>query len=463
MRVGLGISSGSDDGERHDVTDHEGLLPSELIGRKRDGHELTDAQLRTLIEGMLADEVSEAQIAALLMAGVLQGFTEAEAKSLATILWESGVTLDLSSLSGPTIDKHSTGGVGDGTTLIVAPLVAAAGGHMVKLSGRGLGHTGGTLDKLEAIPGFDVALDPERMLEIAAHVGCVVAAQTERIVPADRMLYALRDLTGTVESTALIASSVMSKKLASGAQTIVLDVKAGDGAFMRDTRRAQELAELCVEIAQDAGRRCAALVTDMEQPLGRRIGNASEVAEAIRLLSESPSGRLAEVALELATLALSEARPRAGGRDAADEVRSDLVTRWERGEAMERLEQMIAMQGGDAEVCNDPTSILPTAPVQREVVATAGGTVQAMPARQIGETVARLGAGRARKGDDVDPAVGVDLDVEIGDTVEPGQRLALVHARSAEDAQRAVNGIQAAIALGDATPRDVIHARVLRG
>ncbi|CAN5922685.1 thymidine phosphorylase [soil metagenome] len=445
------------------MADNEGLLPSELIGRKRDGHELTEGQLRGLVEGMLADEVSEAQIAALLMAGVIQGFTVAEAKALTAILWESGETLDLSSLSGPTIDKHSTGGVGDGTTLIVAPLIAAAGGQMVKLSGRGLGHTGGTLDKLEAIPGFDVSLEPQQMLEIAEHVGCVVAAQTERLVPADRTLYALRDLTGTVESTALIASSVMSKKLAAGAQTIVLDVKAGDGAFMADPRRAEELAELCVDIAQDAGRRCAALVTDMEQPLGRRIGNASEVAEAIRLLSAPPTGRLAEVSLELATLALSEARPQAGGGDAAEQVRDDLVARWERGEAMERLEQMIATQGGDAEVCNDPDAILASAPVQREVVATAGGTVSAVPARQIGAVVARLGAGRARKGDDIDPAVGVDLDVEIGDEVSAGQRLALVHARSAEDAQRAVTGLQSAIALGDAAARDVIHTRVLRG
>jgi pyrimidine-nucleoside phosphorylase len=445
------------------VTDQEGLLPSELIGRKRDGHELSEPQLRTLIEGMLRGDVSEAQIAALLMAGVIRGFTTAEAKALTAILWESGETLDLSSLDGPTIDKHSTGGVGDGTTLIVAPLIAAAGGQMVKLSGRGLGHTGGTLDKLESIPGFDVSLDPTRMLEIVEHVGCVVAAQTERLVPADRMLYALRDLTGTVESTALIASSVMSKKLAAGASTIVLDVKAGDGAFMADPEDAEELAELCVELAQDAGRRCAALVTDMDQPLGRQIGNALEVDEAIRLLRSPPEGRLAEVALELATVALSEARPRDGGSDAADAVRQDLVRRWERGEAFERLEQMIATQGGDAEVCNDPDGILPSAPIQRDVIATAGGTVAALSARRVGETVARLGAGRARKGDDVDPAVGVVLGVEVGDRVEAGQSVATVHARTAEDAQRAVDGIQHAIAFGDGAPRDVVLSRVLLG
>ena len=445
------------------MTDDTGLLPSELIARKRDGHELTEGQLRTLVEGMLAGDVGEAQVAALLMAGVIRGFSTNEAKALTAILWESGVTLDLSSLSGPTIDKHSTGGVGDGTTLVVAPLVAAAGGQMVKLSGRGLGHTGGTLDKLEAIPGFDVHLAPDRMLEIAEHVGCVVAAQTDRLVPADRMLYALRDLTATVESTALIASSVMSKKLAAGASTIVLDVKAGDGAFMADAKAAEELAELCVTLAQDAGRRCAALVTDMEQPLGRQIGNALEVSEAIALLRGGPRGRLAEVALELATLAMTEARPEEGGSDAADTVRQDLVRRWEKGEALERLEQMIAAQGGDAEVCRDPVAILPSAPLQQEVVATAGGTVRQISARRIGEAVARLGAGRARKGDDVDPAVGIVLDVEVGDDIDAGQRVAMVHARAAEDAQRAVDAVQSAIALGDAVPRDVVLSRVLLG
>jgi pyrimidine-nucleoside phosphorylase len=444
------------------VTDEQGLLPSELIARKRDGHELSEGQLRTMIGGMLAGDVNDAQIAALLMAGVLNGFSTAETRALTTILWESGETLDLSRLTGPTIDKHSTGGVGDGTTLIVAPLIAAAGGRMVKLSGRGLGHTGGTLDKLEAIPGFDVELEPQRMLDIAEEVGCVVAAQTDHLVPADRALYALRDVTATVESRALIASSVMSKKLAAGASTIVLDVKAGGGAFMPDAEQAEDLARLCVELAQDAGRRCAALVTDMDQPLGRRIGNALEVSEAVALLSEPPEGRLAEVALELATVAMLEATDESNRT--AEAIRTDLVARWEQGAALERLSQMIAAQGGDAEVCNDPAAVLPSAPARRDVVATAGGTVGAVPARHIGEIVARLGAGRARKGDDVNPAVGVVLEVEVGDEVEAGQRLAVVHARSNEEAQRAVDALQATISLaGDGSPREVILRRVLLG
>ncbi len=444
------------------MTDEQRLLPSELIGRKRDGYELSDGQLRTLIGGMLAGDVNEAQIAALLMAGVLNGFSHAETRALTTILWESGETLDLSRLTGPTVDKHSTGGVGDGTTLIVAPLVAAAGGQMVKLSGRGLGHTGGTLDKLESIPGLDVELEPGRMLDIAEEVGCVVAAQTERLVPADRALYALRDLTATVESRALIASSVMSKKLAAGASTIVLDVKAGNGAFMPDAEQAEDLARLCVELAQNAGRRCAALVTDMDQPLGRRIGNALEVREAVALLSGSPEGRLAEVALELATVAMVEATDEPSRT--ADAVRKDLVALWEQGAALERLARMIAAQGGDAQVCQDPEAVLPSAPTRRDVVATAGGTVGAVPARQIGEIVARLGAGRASKGADVHPAVGVVLEVEVGDEVEAGQRLAVVHARSADEAQRGVDALQAAISMdGDGAAREAILSRIQLG
>jgi pyrimidine-nucleoside phosphorylase len=441
----------------------DGTRPSELIARKREGGELTEEQLEAMVTGMLAGRVSEAQMAALLMAGVINGFTTREATALTRILWRSGESLDLSSLSGPTLDKHSTGGVGDGATLIVAPLVAAAGGQMVKLSGRGLGHTGGTLDKLESIPGFTVELSPARMLEIAEEVGCVVAAQTDRLVPADRELYALRDLTATVDSPALIASSVMSKKLASGASTIVLDVKTGDGAFMRDASDAEALARLCVELGQDAGRRCAALVTDMDQPLGRGIGNALEVAEAVELLGRPPEGRLATVALELAALAMSEASAR-DSRSSGDvaAVRDDLRRRWEAGEALERLERMIAAQGGDPRVCSDPAGVLPHAPVTRDVLATVGGRVRAVPARQIGEIVARLGAGRARKGDAVDPAVGVRLEVEVGNDLSADQRIAVVSARTADDAETAAHAVAAAVELGGDVPeRDVIVSRVL--
>ena len=408
----------------------------DLIGRKRDRGELTAQELAFLVEGYLDGGVSDGQMAALLMAGVLNGFTEAEALALTRILLDSGESLDLSRLRGPTLDKHSTGGVGDGTTLLVAPLVAAAGGQLVKLSGRGLGHTGGTLDKLESIPGFRTALSPDELLAIVAEVGCAVAAQSERLVPADRALYALRDVTGTVASPALIASSVMSKKLAAGAGTIVLDVKAGDGAFLASIEEVEALAQLCVRIATAAGRRCVALVTAMDEPLGRGIGNALEVAEAVTLLRSAPDAggrsRLTEVALDLAAHGLALAQ---GG--SVGEVRATLEDHWASGRALERLRAMVAAQGGDPAVCDDPAGILPAAPVRRSAPAPAAGVVTAVPARGVGEIAAALGAGRARKSDDVDPAVGLELAVEVGDLVERDQLLAVVHACTEADAETA--------------------------
>jgi pyrimidine-nucleoside phosphorylase len=416
----------------------------DLVGRKRDGGELTAGELRWLVDGFLDGAVMEGQMAAFLMAGVLNGFTEAEARALTAAMVDSGDTLDLSGLRGPTIDKHSTGGVGDGTSLLVAPLLASAGAQLVKLSGRGLGHSGGTLDKLEAIPGFRTALAADEMLRIAEDVGCVVAAQTGDLVPADKALYALRDVTGTVASTALIASSVMSKKLAAGASTMVLDVKAGDGAFMPTQEAAGELARLCVSIGADAGRRCVAAVTSMDTPLGRGIGNALEVAECVALLGGPPGGRLATVALELAALALAEARD-----GDVDVVRGELRGRWESGAPLETLARMIAAQGGDPRVCEDPWSALPAAPVRRAVPADRAGAVTAVPARAVGELSVILGAGRARKDDDVDPAVGIELRVEVGDAVEAGQPLAIVHARTDGDADGAAARLAELVAIGD--------------
>ena len=424
-----------------------GLRPAASIGRKRDGHELTHEELAAFVGGYLDGSVSEGQMGAMLMAGVLRGFSEAEAFALTEILAQSGEQLDLSGLAGPTVDKHSTGGVADGTTLLVAPLLACCGATVVKLSGRGLGHTGGTLDKLEAIPGMNVALDHAEMLRVAGEVGCVVAGQTERLVPADRALYALRDVTGTVESPALIASSVMSKKLAAGAGTIVLDVKAGDGAFMAGEDEAGALAELCVSIGERAGRRCSALVTAMDEPLGHAVGGALEVAEVVELLSAPPSGRLAEVALALATEALVSARSMS-----PSEAHEALVRCWTSGDALDRLGHMIEEQGGDARVCADPRAVLPAAPVAREVPAPAGGAVTSAPARAIGEVAADLGSGRAHKGDRVDPAVGVEMRVEVGDVVAAGAAIAVVHARDEEAAERAASRLAHLVTLGEEAP-----------
>lgn len=420
--------------------------PVELIERKRDGGELQTEQYRTFINGYLSTDgtVQEGQMAALLMAGMLRGFSRAEALSLTTVLLESGEQMDLSTLEGPTVDKHSTGGVGDGTTLVVAPLLAAVGVQVVKLSGRGLGHTGGTLDKLESIPGMTVSLPQDRILEIAKEVGCVVAAQTADLVPADKALYALRDVTGTVPSMALIASSVMSKKLASGAQTIVLDVKVGDGAFMATAEDAEELARLCVQIGTDAGRKTRAIVSDMDTPLGGGIGNALEVAEVVEALQGPPQGRFAEVCLTLATLAYSEA----GGLPEGD-ARQRLESLWRDGSALERLRAMIIAQGGNPAVCDRPREVLPTAPVITEVVAGDGGVVQRIPARRIGLLSMRLGAGRTHSGDEVDPAVGIDLLVAEGDSVAAGDSWARVHSRTTAAAEHVEEELHQTVVIND--------------
>lgn len=421
-----------------------------LIARKRDGGELDADELEWLVNGYLDGTVSEGQTAAWLMAGVLRGFSAAEAHALTGVLIASGETLDLSGLSGPTVDKHSTGGVSDPTTLLVAPLLAAVGLRVVKLSGRGLGHTGGTLDKLESIPGFRTSLEPDELLAVADQVGCVVAAQTARLVPADKALYALRDVTATVGSPALIAASVMSKKIAAGAQTIVLDVKAGDGAFMSTRSDAVGLARLCVDIGENAGRPTVALVTAMDQPLGRAVGNAVEVAEAVELLARPPAGRLADVALELAGAALRRAR--IGGDVTAATAASQLRSVWEDGTALETLARMVAAQHGDPAVCEAPHQVLPAAPVVQEVTALSGGTVSRIPARAVGELAAGLGAGRSRSDDQVDPAVGLVLAVEVGSQVDVGDRLATVHARMENAAQEGAARLRDIIEL---SPEDV--------
>lgn len=450
----------------------------DLVAAKRDGAELDTDALRWLVTQYLhgvasggvvphaePPAVSEAQMAAFLMAGVCRGFSGAEASALTQILVDSGDTLDVGSLPAPVVDKHSTGGVADGTTLLVAPLVAAAGATMVKLSGRGLGHTGGTIDKLEAIRGLRADLTPDEALATAGEVGCVVAAQSPRLVPADAALYALRDVTATVPEPALIASSVMSKKLAAGASTIVLDVKAGDGAFMADVGAAGDLAARCVAIGADAARVTRALVTDMDQPLGSAVGNALEVAECAALLTDSPDWaappRLATVALELASHLVACARAGAAAPDGeVDAVRTELAGRWSDGQAADRLRAMIAAQGGDARVVDDPAGLLPAAPVRRVVTAGRDGVVERVGARAVGECAARLGAGRAHKGEAIDPAVGVEVHVAVGDTVRADQPAATVHARDAEAGDAAAHALAAAIGVveRDVAPLPLIHA-----
>jgi pyrimidine-nucleoside phosphorylase len=427
-----------------------------LIARKRDGGELTADELRAFLGAYLAGEVEDAQVAALLMAGVIRGFTEAEAVALTEVLVSSGDTVDLSALRGPTVDKHSTGGVGDTTTLIVAPLLAAAGAQVAKLSGRGLGHTGGTLDKLEAIPGFRVDLTPTEMAAQVERVGLAVAAATQDLVPLDKKLYALRDVTATVASPALIASSVMSKKLAGGAAHVLLDVKTGDGAFMEDRDDAVALAELCVGIGRAHGRRTGALVTDMSQPLGDAIGNATEVATAIEVLrGERPDDRLTEASLALAAASLELT-----GVSETD-ARATVERLLDDGSALERFRAFVEAQGGDPAVADDPRGVLPSAPVTVQWVPPAG-TVHRFSCRRLGELAARLGAGRQRQGDTLDLAVGLDVLVRTGDRLDGEQPAVVVHARTERDAQDVLAELDQVVALapGTAAPVELVLARV---
>lgn len=431
-----------------EVTGHKGLgagaatvaplmQPENIVARKEAGGELSGGELAALVHGFLEGGVGEDTMAAFLRAGVREGFSDAEAVGLTEALLATGETLDLSALGPEVVDKHSTGGVGDTTTLLVAPMLAAAGVRLVKLAGRSLGHTGGTIDKLEAIPGLRTDLSPDELVSVARQAGCVVAEQSARLAPGDKALYALRDATGTVADPALIASSVMSKKLAAGAGTIVLDVKAGEGAFMGGIAEASALGGLCVRIGQASGRRMTALVTAMDQPLGRAVGNAVEVTEAVTLLAAPPSGRLAEVAIELAANALALAR-----EQEIDAARREVTGCWADGRALDRLQAMVAAQGGDPAVCERPHRVLPQAPTTRLVTGHHAGTVRAVSARGVGEVAMMLGAKH-------DPSVGVRLSVEVGDRVGEGDELARVYARSEDEAAQAGEALAELVTVTD--------------
>ena len=432
----------------------------QLIAHKRDGGELGRDELSGLIERYLSGEMDDAQMAAFMMAGVIRGFSRDEAVVLTDLLVGSGEQVDLSGLRGPTVDKHSTGGVGDTTTFVVAPLLAAAGCQVAKLSGRGLGHTGGTIDKLEAIPGLRTDLPIDAVRRQVETVGLAVAAATADLVPADKRLYALRDVTATVPSPALIASSVMSKKIAGGASTIMLDVKAGDGAFSATVDDAAALAELCVAIGNAHGRRTAALVTDMSQPLGDAIGNVLEVVAAIEVLRGEGSARLREVSLALAAGTLELL-----GRTAAEAL-DEVTALLETGQGLASLADLIGAQGGDPDVVEAPRTMLATAPVVR-AWAPAAGHVDRIACRRLGEIAGRLGAGRQRAGDTIDPAVGLEVQVRLGDVVDADGRCAgrpavLIHAADEASADLAVEALEQAIGTG-ASPMDavpLIHRRI---
>jgi pyrimidine-nucleoside phosphorylase len=394
----------------------------DIIRKKRDAAELSREEIEFLISGATHDRIPDYQLAAFLMAVVWRGMTRAELAALTESMLHSGSVLDWSDLPAAKVDKHSTGGVGDKTSLILAPIVAAAGLYVPMISGRGLGHTGGTLDKLEAIPGFNVHLKlPEfrRVLELAR---CALIGQTPEIAPADKKLYALRDVTATVESPYLITASIMSKKMAEGIDALVLDVKSGDGAFMKKQEDAEYLAELMVETGTRMGKKIVALITDMEQPLGRKIGNALEVEECVEVLHGGGPTDVRELSLELSAWMFV-----LGGRTkSVNEGRDLAVEMIVSGRARDTFRQVVKLQGGDAKIVDDP-SLLPQAKHTARLPAKRDGYVTAIHCEQVGIASMTLGGGREKKEDSVDPGVGLVLERKIGDAVKAGENLCTVH------------------------------------
>ncbi len=397
----------------------------EVIGRKRDGGEHPPEEIEFLLSGYLRGDIPDYQMAAWLMAVCIRGMTRPETLSLTQAMVRSGEVLDLSAIPGVKVDKHSTGGVGDKVTLIGPPLAAACGVKVPKLSGRALAHTGGTLDKLESVPGLTVDLDPDRFIRQVREVGIAVAAQSPHMVPADKALYALRDVTATVPSVPLIASSVMSKKIAAGADAIVLDVKFGRGAFMPDVAAAEELATEMVLLGEGAGRRTVALVTAMDNPLGRSVGNALEVQEALDALAGKGDEELVQVSLTVAREMCWLA-----------EVEADPDVALTSGSGREKFLAMLAAQGGRLE------DGLPVAPVQLPVPSLGDGYVESIDALEVGLAGVELGVGRARKEDKVDPAAGIVIQAPVGARVRAGEPLAIVHARSEDLVQKVMRRLQ---------------------
>jgi pyrimidine-nucleoside phosphorylase len=426
------------------------MLFVELIRKKRDGKELSREEIEFIVSGYTRSEIPDYQVSAFLMASVLRGLSRAETAALTTAMLNSGSVLDFSELAGSKVDKHSTGGVGDKTSLILAPIVAAGGLNVPMVSGRGLGHTGGTLDKLEAIPGFNVHLKLDEFRRILAKVGCAMIGQTEDLAPADKKFYALRDVTGTVESPSLICASIMSKKLAEGIDGLVLDVKTGSGAFMKKPEDSERLAELMVETGERMGKKMVALITDMDQPLGRFIGNSLEVIECVQIMRGQFIGSedLVELTLELCGwmffLGAKTANKDEGRALALEIIRS--------GRALEKFRELVFEQGGDVRAIDD-LALLPRATNREVIFASANGFVSAIECERMGTAGVMLGGGRFTKDDAVDPAVGIVLHKKVGDAVSAGEALCTVHYNSVERFAAAKPVITAAYSIGEQKPQ----------
>ena len=421
------------------------MLMTELIAVKRDGGELSTEEIDFMIQGYTRGEIPDYQMSAMCMAILQRGMNDRETLDMTMSMMHSGETLDLSPIQGLKADKHSTGGVGDKTSLVLCPMVAACGLKIAKMSGRGLGHTGGTIDKLESFPGFSTDISEERFFKNVNDIGIAIIGQTADLVPADKKIYALRDVTGTVPSIPLIVSSIMSKKLASGADIIILDVKCGSGAFMKSFEDAKKLAEGLTRVGRLAGKKCAAVITDMDQPLGSAVGNAVEVKEAIAVLKGEQQGDLLELCLSIGSLMLTEA----GMAESVEHGRERLLATIANVSALEKLAQMVAAQNGDSRAVYD-VSMLPDAAVKLPVLSETGGYVKRIEAEKVGLVSMHLGGGRVTKQSAIDLSVGVVLEKKLGDNVEPGESLGTVHAATMEKAQEAAELLRECYELSDA-------------
>ncbi len=437
----------------------ETYFPQEIIRRKRDDQSLSEEEIGFFVRGLADGSISEGQVAAFAMAVFFRGLSGVECAALTRAMTASGVTLDWSGLDRPVIDKHSTGGVGDKVSLMLAPLVASCGGAVPMISGRGLGHTGGTLDKLESIPGYNAVPGLERFKAVVTKVGCAIIGQTDDLAPADRRFYATRDITATVESIPLITASILSKKLAAGLQGLVMDVKVGNGAFMQSRDDARALAESIVGVAGEAGLPATALITDMNQVLGTTAGNALEIRETLDFLS----GAAVESRLHSVVLALAVEMLMLSGLAANEaEARSTLELALESGRATTCFAEMVTALGGPADLVESPAKHLAAAPVVLPVTPEAPGYLAAVDTRSVGLAVMALGGGRRRAEDTIDAAVGLSEIASLGSYLDGHQPLALIHARDRETARAVAGDLRAAVRLSNDRPTEetLIHDRI---
>ena len=435
------------------------MRPQEIIEKKRDGLELSEKEIAIFIQGVCDKSWADYQTSALVMAMFIRGLTDTESEILTREMLYSGDVLDFSDIDQPKADKHSTGGVGDKTSLLIAPLVASCGVTVPMVSGRGLGHTGGTLDKLESIPGYNVRLSSDEFRNVVKSCGFAMAGQTEQIAPADRKIYALRDATATVPYIPLIVASIMSKKLAEGLDALVLDVKTGSGAFMQKFEDSKRLSHALVETGVKFGLKAQAVVSDMNQPLGQFVGNAHEIYECIKILrgeAAESACATAELSIELAgrMLLLS------GVADSIEAARTLIESKISSGDALERLRKNIGCQGGDQSVCDDPEKLLPSGTRVHEVKAAAAGFISSIDTLAIGNTLSEIGGGRVRAEDEIDHAIGYECVARLGDQVSEGDTIGILTCRDASQAERAGNKIAVAHAVDQTAPDlpPLVHA-----